>query len=128
MAARVEVTKRYATAYAAASKKDKGLILDQVVDVTGWNRDHARQTLKARLRQPKGRAVATVAVIDRRRTKPRKYSYDALVVLQEVWRLAPVRAAVGEASRRGHGRYFGTARPVPGAGQGAIPSESRSAR
>ena len=88
MAARVEVTKRYATAYAAASKKDKGLILDQVVDVTGWNRDHARQTLKARLRQPKGRAVATVAVIDRRRTKPRKYSYDALVVLQRVWATA----------------------------------------
>lgn len=29
--------------------------------------------------------MATVAVIDRRRTKPRKYSYDALIVLQKVW-------------------------------------------
>ncbi|MEZ5087896.1 MAG: hypothetical protein R2722_17230 [Tessaracoccus sp.] len=43
LAARVEVTKKYATAYAAASKKDKSRILDTVVAVTGWNRDHARQ-------------------------------------------------------------------------------------
>lgn len=85
MAARFEVTKKYAAAYAAAPKKGKSQILDQVVQVTGWNRDHARQQLVARLRQAPGRAVATVAVIDRRRTKPRKYSYDALVVLQQVW-------------------------------------------
>ncbi|MEZ5087127.1 MAG: hypothetical protein R2722_13030 [Tessaracoccus sp.] len=43
LAARVEVTKKYATAHAAASKKDKSRILDTVVAVTGWNRDHARQ-------------------------------------------------------------------------------------
>ena len=85
LSARIEVTKKYATAYAAASKKDKGRILDQVVEVTGWNRDHARQQLSARLRQPLGRAVATVAVIDRRRTKACKYSYDARKVLQQVW-------------------------------------------
>lgn len=85
MAARVEVTKKYATAYAQAGKKDKGRILDQVVDVTGWNRDHARQQLRRRLKEPKGRATATIAVIDRRRTKPRKYSYDARKTLQVVW-------------------------------------------
>ena len=85
MAARCEITKKYAAAYAAAPKKGKSQILDQVVEVTGWNRDHARQQLVARLRQPPGRASATVAVIDRRRTKPRKYSYDALIVLQRVW-------------------------------------------
>ena len=68
MAARFEVTKKYAAAYAAAPKKGKSQILDQVVEVTGWNRDHARQQLVARLRQPPGRASATVAVIDRRRT------------------------------------------------------------
>ena len=85
MSARVEVTKKYATGYAQAAKKDKGRILDQVVEVTGWNRDHARQQLRRRLVQPKGRATATVAVIDRRRTKPRKYSYDAIKVLQTVW-------------------------------------------
>ena len=85
MAARVEITKKYAKAYAAAPKKGKSQILDQVVEVTGWNRDHARQQLAARLKQAPGRAVATVAVIDRRRAKPRKYSYDALIVLQKVW-------------------------------------------
>lgn len=84
MSARVEVTKKYPSAYAAAPKQGKSLILDQVVQVTGWNRDHARQQLRGRLTQPKGRAQATIAVIDRRRTKPRKYSYDALLVLQQV--------------------------------------------
>lgn len=70
MAARFEVTKRYARAYAAAPRKGKSVILDHVVQVTGWNRDHARQQLVARLKQAPGRAVAPVAVIDRRRTKP----------------------------------------------------------
>lgn len=73
MSARVEVTKKYAAAYAQASKKDKARILDTVVEITGWNRDHAWQQLRARLAQPKGRVSATIAVIDRRRSKPRKY-------------------------------------------------------
>lgn len=88
MPARVEVTKKYATAYAQASKKDKGRILDTVVEITGWNRDHARQQLRARLAQPKGRATATVAVIDRRRVRARKYSYNATVILAKVWAIA----------------------------------------
>jgi hypothetical protein len=88
LSARVEVTKKYAQEYGRASKKAKGQILDQVVEVTGWNRDHARQQLRGRLAQPKGRATATIAVLDRRRTKPRKYSYDAVKVLQVVWATA----------------------------------------
>nr|WP_225751988.1 hypothetical protein [Pseudoclavibacter sp. Marseille-Q3772] len=66
MQARFVVTKKYAAAYESASKKQKGIILAQVVAVTGWNRDHARQQLRARMRHPKSRA--TVAVIDRRHT------------------------------------------------------------
>ena len=85
MAARVEITKKYAKAYAAAPKKGKSQILDQVVEITGWNRDHARQQLVARLKQAPGRATATVAVIDRRKTKACKYSYDARLILQRVW-------------------------------------------
>lgn len=54
LAARYEVTKKYATAYVNASKKDKSRILDQVVGVTGWNRDHARQQLRRRVDQPVG--------------------------------------------------------------------------
>ena len=85
MAARIEITKKYATAYAQAPRKEKTQILNHVVEITGWNRDHARQQLRARLRQAPGRAVATVAVIDRRKTKPFKYSYDARLVLRRVW-------------------------------------------
>lgn len=85
LSARYEVTRKYAQAYAAASKSDKGQILDQVVEVTGWNRDHARQQLTARLGEPPGRASMTVAVVDRRHAKPFKYSYDARKVLQTVW-------------------------------------------
>lgn len=88
MSARVEVTKKYAVEYARVSKKVKSQILDDVVGVTGWNRDHARQQLRARLAQPKGRAQATVAVLDRRRTKAAKYSYDARLVLRKVWAVA----------------------------------------
>lgn len=88
LATRVEITKKYALHYEAASKKTKSRILDQLVQVTGWNRDHARQQLRRRLDQPKGRAQATVAVIDRRKTRGRKYSYDAIKVLQRIWAVA----------------------------------------
>ncbi|MGM7666447.1 hypothetical protein [Microbacterium sp. A93] len=53
--------------------------------ITGWNRDHALQKLRRRAAQPPGRATATVAVLDRRKTKPRKYSYGAMVVLRRIW-------------------------------------------
>ena len=36
MTSRAEVTTKYAKAYAKASKKDKGRVLDEVVSVTGW--------------------------------------------------------------------------------------------
>jgi hypothetical protein len=83
MASRAEVTSRYAKAYARASKKDKGRVLDQVVAVTGWSRDNARRRLRAAANTSPGggRQVA------KRPRKPRspKYSYDALRVLQRVW-------------------------------------------
>ena len=83
MTSRAEITTRFARAYGKASKKDKGLILDQVMSVTGWSRDNSRRRLaKAAKRSPgTGRSVAA------RSRKPRalKYSYDALKVLQRVW-------------------------------------------
>ena len=48
MPSRAEITARYAKAYMKASKKDKGQILDQVVEVTGWSRDNARRRLTRR--------------------------------------------------------------------------------
>lgn len=43
MSSRGEITRKYARAYAAASKKDKGRLLAEVVAVTGWSRDNARR-------------------------------------------------------------------------------------
>lgn len=83
MTSRAEVTTKYAKAYAKASKKDKGRVLDDVVSVTGWSRDNARRRLVAAVNRPPGagRQVAKVA----RKPRAPKYSYDALKVLQKVW-------------------------------------------
>jgi hypothetical protein len=83
MTSRAEVTTRYAKAYVKASKKNKGRILDQVVEVTGWSRDNTRRRLTAAAKRPPGlgRSVA------KQPRKPRspKYSYDTVKVLQKVW-------------------------------------------
>ena len=87
MAARAEITSRYAKAYKAASKKERGRLLGEVVAVTGWSRDNARRRLTAAAgggSPGKGRQVAVVA--GRRRSN--KYSYDALKVLQRVWAIS----------------------------------------
>lgn len=83
MKSRAEVTTKYAKAYAKASKKDKGRVLDAVVDVTGWSRDNARRRLVAASNLPPGAG----RVVAKRPRKPRapRYSYDALKVLQKVW-------------------------------------------
>lgn len=54
LADRMEVTKKYAKAHQTASKKDKTRILDQVVAVTGRNRDHVCQQLRRRDGQSSG--------------------------------------------------------------------------
>lgn len=79
MAARREITKKYAHQYRAASKKDKSVLLDSLTATTGWTRDHARRAIRAALTR-KGAASQ-----QKRRPRPRKYSYDAVKVLQHVW-------------------------------------------
>ncbi len=83
MMSRAEVTTRYAKEYVKASKKDRGLILDQVVEVTGWSRDNARRRLvaAAKLAPGIGRQVAKQS----RKPRSLKYSYDTIKVLQRVW-------------------------------------------
>jgi hypothetical protein len=54
MVTRAEVTHEYAKAYAAASKKDRGRMLDVAVSVTVWSRDNARRRLVAAARTPPG--------------------------------------------------------------------------
>jgi hypothetical protein len=83
MGSRAEITTKFAKAYAKASKKDKGRLLDEVVTVTGWSRDNARRRLTAAAKRPpgSGRQVAKTT----RKPRSPKYSYDALKVLQKVW-------------------------------------------
>ena len=83
MTSRAEVTTKYAKAYARAAKKDKGRVLDQVVEVTGWSRDNARRRLAAAANRAPG-AGCQVGVVPRKPRAP-KYSYDARKVLQKVW-------------------------------------------
>ena len=81
MTSRAEVTTKYAKAYAKASKKDKGRVLDQVVAVTGWSRDNARRRLAGAAKRRPG-AGRQVAKRPRKQREPR-YSYDARRVLQK---------------------------------------------
>ncbi|MET3351602.1 UNVERIFIED_ORG: hypothetical protein ABID57_003312 [Arthrobacter sp. UYEF1] len=53
MSTRREITKKYAADYAKSSKTAKGLILDELVAVTGWSRDNARRA-PSTARQRKG--------------------------------------------------------------------------
>ncbi|MET3812122.1 transposase family protein [Arthrobacter sp. UYEF3] len=80
MATRREITRKCAPDYAKASKKAKGLILDELVAVTGWSR--ARRALST-ARKRKGPAKSVV-----RKPRGRTYGYDTLKVLIGVWRLA----------------------------------------
>ena len=47
MSARREITKKHATEYGKASKKAKGVMLDQLVATTGWSRANTRRALTA---------------------------------------------------------------------------------
>jgi hypothetical protein len=99
MSSRAEITTKYARAYTKATKKDKGRILDAVVEVTGWSRDNARRRLAAaQIRPGAGRQVAARP----RKPRARKYSYAALKVLQRVW------AASGYQC----GKYLATSMPT----------------
>jgi len=81
MATKKDLTKGYAGEYRRASKKQKGAMLDELCAATGWSRVNARRAIRqAAARKGPARAVE-------RKPRSRKYSYDALVVLIEVWTL-----------------------------------------
>lgn len=80
-ATRRDLTNAYAREYQRASKKARGVMLDQLCAATGWPRVNARRAIREAA-QCKGRAGAQP-----RKSRPRKYSYDALKVLELVWTL-----------------------------------------
>lgn len=93
MAPRARLTAAHIRAYAKASKKDKGLILDQVVQVSGWTRDYARRKLSQAVKQATMSGRWSGESENRRNVHPkrastRRYSQDALEALQLVWSIS----------------------------------------
>ena len=81
MATRRDLTKAYAREYQRAGKKAKGVMLDELCAATGWSRVNARRAIRqaANRKGPAGQV--------KRKPRQRKYSYDALKVLEQVWTL-----------------------------------------
>jgi hypothetical protein len=100
MSARKAVTQKLALAYRNGSKSEKSRILDQVVELTGWHRDHARATL---------RSAGVLKVAAPRKPRPPRYGPEVIAALAIVWtlmrcpagkRLAPMLAMVVPLLRR----------------------------
>jgi transposase InsO family protein len=90
LAQRRAITEATATRYQAASKRGKGVILDELCANTDWHRSHARKALKAAL-APKAVAV--------RGPRPMRYGPEVIAALTVCWtvlgmpagkRLAPI--------------------------------------
>ena len=96
MSARREVTKKHAAEYRQASKKAKGVMLDQLVATTGWSRANARRALTTAGKR-KGPAKAV-----KRKPRSRTYGYDTLKLLIQVWNLAG----------RPSGKYLAATMPI----------------
>jgi hypothetical protein len=102
MAERRAITKEMATRYARATKKQRGLMLDELCALSGYNRSYAARLLRERARGPAPPAR-------RRRVRPRTYTDELLPALRKLWatldrccgkRLAVVMAPTIEALER----------------------------
>lgn len=100
LAQRRAITETIAIRYQAASKRGKGVILDELCANTGWHRNHARKALKAAL---------TPSAITERRSRPVKYGPEVIAALTVCWtvlgmpagkRLAPMLAELVAVLRR----------------------------
>jgi len=77
MSQRQAVTRQLAHRYQTASTTEKATILDQLCQVTGWHRDHARKALRTALR-PK-------TVPQQRKQRDPVYGPDVIAALRKVW-------------------------------------------
>ena len=100
MGQRKAVTAKLAAAYRRGSRKDKGRILDELCELTGWHRDWARTAL---------RQAGTLRVLQERSPRRPIYSERVVAGLAICWRvaryptgkrLAPMLAVLVAALRR----------------------------
>jgi hypothetical protein len=102
MAARKAITRAQAVRYRSGSRAGKTVILDTVCQVTGFNRDYARRTL---------RAAVTPQVVMPRTPRAPKYDQKVVAGLEKCWavlnapagkRLAPMLPELVPLLRRHH--------------------------
>ena len=92
MSTRRELTEELARRYRQASRKEKGTILDEFVETTGYQRKYAIQLLnwwgRSRLVWIDGKPVKLVVGRRRRkkrRARPRRYDRQVLKALKQIW-------------------------------------------
>ncbi len=79
MVVRKAVTKKMALEYRRGTRTEKAAILDQVIVLTGWHRDHARKAL---------RQVGVVRPVKPKVKRTPTYSDELIKALALVWRIA----------------------------------------
>jgi hypothetical protein len=79
MGQRKAVTEKLAAAYRRGSRADKARILDQLCELTGWHRDHARKALKG---------LGRVRTLSARPPRQPVYSAELVDALAVCWRVS----------------------------------------